>query len=52
MTEPYFLSAPAGAGCSALEAHLETSRGMNPDDPPVRLAIEDTVFLLVAQSNG
>jgi hypothetical protein len=52
MTEPCFLSAPAGAGWSALEAHLETLRAMNPDGPLVRLAIEDTQILLAAQSNG
>jgi hypothetical protein len=52
MTETCFLSPPAGAGPAALEAHLETLRAMNPDDPLVRLAIEDTEFLLVAQRNG
>ena len=52
MTEPCFLSAPAGAGWSALEAHLETLRAMNPNDPLVRLAIEDTKILLAAQPNG
>jgi len=52
MTGRCFLSAPAGAGWSALEAHFETFRAMNPDDPLVRLAIEDTEILLAAQPNG
>ena len=48
MTEPCFLSLPAGAGRGALEAHLETLRAMNPDDPLVQLAIEDTEIMLAA----
>jgi len=52
MTDPCFLSPPAGAGRSALEAHLETLRTMNPDDPLVQLAIEDTERLLAARKNG
>jgi len=52
MTETCFLSPPAGAERAALEAHLETLRAMNPDDPLVRLAIEDTEILLAAQRNG
>jgi hypothetical protein len=46
MTEPCFLSPPAGAGRSVLAAHLEMLRGMNRDDPLVRLAIEDMEALL------
>ena len=51
MARPYFLSAPAGAGRRALEAPLETWRAMNPDDPLVRLAIEDTELILAATQN-
>jgi hypothetical protein len=46
MTGPCFLSPPAGAGPTALAAHLETLRAMNQDDPLVRLAIEDTEALM------
>jgi len=52
MTDPCFLSPPAGAGRSALEAHLENLRAMNPDDPLVRLAIEDTERLLAEKPDG
>lgn len=52
MTDPCFLSPPAGAGRSALEAHLENLCAMNTDDPLVQLAIEDTEKLLAAQQNG
>lgn len=48
MTDPCFLSPPAGAGRAVLEEHLEALRAMNPDDPLVRLAIEDTEILLAA----
>jgi hypothetical protein len=51
MTEACFLSPPAGAGREALEAHRETLRAMNPDDPLVRLAMEDTEKLLAALRN-
>tara|TARA_R110000787_G_scaffold38793_34_gene97588 strand:+ start:1304 stop:1468 length:165 start_codon:yes stop_codon:yes gene_type:complete len=45
-TDACFLTPPANAGRAALEAHLETLRTMNADDPLVRLAIEDTEALL------
>jgi hypothetical protein len=42
MSEPCFLSPPAGAGRRALEEHLETLRAMNQNDPLVQMAIEET----------
>ncbi len=41
-----FLSPPAHRGRAALERHLAMLRDMNPDDPLVRIAIEDTEILL------
>lgn len=42
MSESCLFSPPAGAGRQALEAHLEMLRGMNEDDPLVKMAIDDT----------
>jgi len=48
MTEPCFLSPPIGAGRSALEAHLDTLRAMNQNDPLVKMAINETERALEA----
>ncbi|MBT5051158.1 MAG: hypothetical protein HOK30_23065 [Rhodospirillaceae bacterium] len=42
MSDACLLSAPPGAGRRALEAHLESLRAMNADDPLVKMAIDDT----------
>lgn len=42
MSNTCFLSPPAGAGRAELEAHLETLRAMNQNDPLVQMAIEET----------
>ena len=44
-----FLSPPARQGRAALERHLAVLRELNPDDPLVRIAIEDTERLLRAR---
>jgi len=46
MADPCLLSPPANAGRVALTAHLALLREMNPNDPLVALAINDTEALL------